>query len=403
MITVEYQCADGTPFPVRFASADDAAAMWRTDREHARDPRTPLGEALERLGVPGSERAYAEAGMPMPPTWRPGPDANGFAYYSPAPMPAEDREQMARATRALIEEHGSSEAIWRRFCLPRVVDAVDRLNRAGDGEPFAALAEAQAYGQQMTMIAAIANSNDLDLLDGACREVCGDDARMVAYELAQGHPNSTLRADEELWRLGRRLRSSPELVAALAAGDPAREMDRLRGEGHAGDFFAALDAFLGEFGQRAEVWDIGAPTWNDRRAGFWHQLRAVSADGVASPEEARAAAAQRRDVLAADVASRFTDPEARARFDRRRARIATYVDVREDRAHWQLVLVGSLRDAVLRRGARLVGRRLLADREDVLFVTPEEIAAGGPLRALVAERRAAHAGWMRRVPPLTIG
>src|SRR5688572_15976948 len=91
----EYRCADGTPFPVTFPDEAHAAQTWQQEREHYRGRLSPLAEALGRIGTDGMEAAYAEVDFAPPPAFRAvGPDANGFAYYSTAPMTDEDLGQM---------------------------------------------------------------------------------------------------------------------------------------------------------------------------------------------------------------------------------------------------------------------------------------------------------------------
>ena len=408
MIDVEYRCEDGRPFSVRFRSAEDAASSWRIEREHGRDPRTPLGDALERLGVDGGRRAYEEVGLLLPPAFDQTPEANGFAYYPDAPMPPEFLSATVEGCARLLDEHGSALAIWRDRCLPRTQAACRDLDDAGPDVPLAELAQLQAYGLQMTMIPAFVCGNDLSLLAAAVGDLYGAEATLVAHELAQGHDtNVTLQADQRLWELGQVARSDPAVLAALREDDVPVAMAARRSSGTSPGFFDAVDRFLREDGRRAEGWDIACPTWDEQREGFWAQVAQMAGEHVPPPSDAIVAAAARRDALVAEISSRLAHDEvALGRFERRLARIEPYVLVREERAQWQVTLTGRLRHAVLRRGAALVERGRLDAADDVLFLVPEELgspAGGGDLRAVVAERRASHAAWCAAAPPQTIG
>jgi pyruvate,water dikinase len=257
----------------------------------------------------------------------------------------------------------------------------------------------------MTMIPAYVCGNDLTLLTGSIEALFGESAAFVANELTQGFENETLRADQRLWELGRIAAADDEVRRALGAGDPPGAMAALRAAGRAPGFFAGVDAFLEEYGFRAEGWDIACPTWDEQRDGFWRQLAHAAADTTPAPRDAVAAAAARRRALVADIEQRLAADEAElARFRRRLARVEPYVAVREDRARWQVGILGALRRAALRRGQALVEGGLLGEAEDALFLVPSEIeAGGGDLRALVAARRAAHEAKCRLEPPRVVG
>jgi phosphohistidine swiveling domain-containing protein len=405
MTTIEYVCDDGTPFPVEFERPEDVGARWRLEREHARDPFTPMGEAMGRLGFPGGRRAYGEAGLPFPSGFRAGPRAFGFAYFAEEFLSPDDLAAMFAGCSALVQTHGSALGVWHELCMPRSQEAVAFLDRADGSVPLSKLAEEQHYGQQMTMIPAFVGGNDMQLLSAACQDLFGAQAELVANELAQGYDNETIRADQELWLVGRLALDHAEVISALHGLDPVTAMSELRRAGRDGAFFDALDAFLGEFGARAEAWDIACPTWSEQRAGLWAQLGQMASADAPEPFAALRRAAERRMALAADITAKLShDPDKRDRFQRRYERAAPYVAVREERAHWQLALTGALRGAVLRRGATLRDRGAIERADDVFYLQPEEVeGVAADLRAAVSERRAAHEHWKTCAPPMAIG
>jgi phosphohistidine swiveling domain-containing protein len=405
VIEREYLCEDGTVLPVRFADEIQAATTFRLDRAHGRDPRTPLGDALDRAGVEGGRRAYEEVGLSLAPSWEVGPEAQGFPYFSEAPMAPDFLTMMMEGCGKLVAQHGSALGIWHDYCLPRSKAAWAELEAADDRAPLPALAEVQAYGFQMTMIPALVCGNDLNLLSAAVQPLFGDEAVLIAHELAQGFDNPTLQADQRLWELGRVALADEAVVDALAADDVVAAMRARRAGGGSTGFFSAVDAFLDEFGLRAEGWDLACPTWREQRAGFWAQVAQLASPDASEPAVATAEAAARRRALVDEITSRLAGDEAAlGRFQRRLARIEPYVLVREERALWQVALMGALRSASLRQGERLVREGRLDVAEDVLYLTPDEIAStSSELRASAADRRVAHARWCAVVPPIVIG
>ncbi len=402
-IEIEYECADGTPLLARFKDAEQTAKRWRIEREHNPDPLTTLTRGLGRLGKPGGRRVYSEMDVPVPAMFDDGPDVDRFNYVSEDPVDPASMGEFVTAIGRLVTEHGSALALWHDYCLPRTKDAVAFLDSAGPETTLAATAEMHDYGIQMTMLPAFVCFNDHSLLAAACADVAGEEAPFVAYELTQGYENCTLGADQGLFELGRQVLASNALSAALHSDNPARAMQELRNAGTEPEFFEALDAFLVEFGRRAETWDIAFPTWDEQQNGFWRQLAQMASPDTPAPAEALERAAQRRESLAAEIAAQLDD-DKRARFGRRYERIQHYVAIREERALWQLILVGALRSFALRKGGRLREQGLIDDDADVLHLTPDEIESStGDLRTLVAERRAEHDGWRTKVPPQVIG
>lgn len=404
MVTVEYRCADGTPFPVEFASEEDAALTWALEREHSKDPATPLAVAFSRLGEPGRVRAYEDAGLRMPSAFRDGPTPFGFNYFGQEPMSPEDMAAAVEGSRRLMEKYGSGDAIWAEYCLPRTKAGCEFLQTADVSTPVARLAEENAYAFHQTMVAMFVTGNDLQLLAKTCNEALGEETPLVAFELTQGYDNETVRADQALWELGRLAMGSPRLADALSAADTPAAMAALRASGDEPGFFAAVDVFLDRYGWRAEDWMLSSPTWREQRGGFWAQIRQMASLDAEAPAATVAKAAARREAVAADIGQRLAQDEAkRAQFRRRLARAAAYVAIREERALWQLITTGSTRHALLRRGEHLVAAGRLTDAEEVFYVLPEEIEGNGDLGTIAAERRAEYERWKGVLPPLVIG
>ncbi len=368
---MEYACADGSPFPVTFADAGDPDLRWVLDREHAPSAMSPLADAVRRAGRGGTWRAYAEVGLEPPSMLvREPPLANGYDYVVDHWLIEAEREPLERALAQLAERHGGSLGVWLRHSLPPVRDACEWLEVAPASTSFAALAERLTYAWSHTGIVGLVARRDLDAVAESCRPLDGEQSTIIAHRLAQGSENDTLSADEAL--------------AAVAGG-------------------RVLDGYLAAFGSRATAWSIDHPTLRERPDLVDAQLRALQRS-VRDPGSVRAEAVDRRRRLAEDVRARLPDQEQRYRFERRLARLGSFVPIREARARWQLVAVGALRRAVLARGRVLVDRGVLETADDVRFLNPEEYDdPSGEIGEAVEHRRADHRRWTAVTPPAGLG
>ena len=380
MVRVEYACLDGSPFPVVFADRGDLGLRWVVDREHAPTAMTPLADAVRRVGRLGGELAYAESGLPMPSTLaREPPQANGYDYYVDDWLPEADRDDFERGMRALADRHGGTRGVWLGHSLPRVQKAYTWLLAAPLDTPFRALAERRAYVWSHTAVAGVAARRDLRAVAASCEAIVGDRATLIAYELAQGSENETISADVALWQVAR---TEPDSPAA----------------------HTALERFLATYGTRATSWSIDHPTSLERPELLDAQLRLLRRHPHHDFNAVQPEAADRRRRLAADIGDRLDDRDERARFERRLARLESFVPIREARARWQLMASGALRRAVRARGRVLAEKGAIDEIDDVFFLTPDEYdEPAGDLGEAVAARRVDNERWTTVTPPIVIG
>jgi phosphohistidine swiveling domain-containing protein len=377
---VVYTCSDGTPFPVTFAEPDDVHMRWMLDREHAPEAQSPLADAAHREGTGGTRRAYEDCGANVPSTLaRPLPQANGFHYVIDNPIPANEVGGFVQRFQQLVHDHGDALGVWERHCLPRIEQACDWLRQAPAHTSFRELAERRSYVFSMSGVAGVIARYDLEAVAASLAPHYGQRASLLAYELAQGSPNTTLDADAALAH-----------VTALPSGssEEARE----------------LRQFLDKYGGRATSWPLDHPTLDEQPELVEAQLRLLRRnrdhDIAAVPDAAEA----RRHALADEVRSHLHDTDDRARFDRRLTRLASFVPIREGRAHWQLMASGLMRHAAQRRGRQLVDRGIIDEVANVFYVTPDEYdAPDRDLRSDVARRREEHNRWQDCHPPARIG
>lgn len=226
--------------------------------------------------------------------------------------------------------------------------------------------------------------------------------------------NSTTQMDLELGDLADLARSSPTLVAALAAEDPATALAAARGRPGTEAFFAGWAEFLARYGHRAagEI-DVALPRWREAPglllrtlAGILQQPpgahRALHEAARARAEEARAR------VLAA--AGEGPLGGLRRRLVRRAVdHVRTIGALREHHKAAMMLLFDMLRRAALEVGAELVRRGELAAADDVwmlsldaLVEAAERAERGAPpasLRLVVATQRRALERYATWSPP----
>lgn len=161
-----------------------------------------------------------------------------------------------------------------------------------------------------------------------------------------------------------------------------------------------LDRFLQEFGHRGVYeMELMNPRWSEDPAYPLAILRSYVTKGLPSTDPAAAAAAKRQAAEAeAARAFRFSPAYPLYRFLLRKSREA--MRLRESAKSALVRLVRPARLTALAIGRRLAGRGLLAQPEDLFFLTGDEIASllsaqwdGKGIPAILAQRREQRAAW----------
>ncbi|MEV0593538.1 PEP/pyruvate-binding domain-containing protein [Nonomuraea cavernae] len=212
--------------------------------------------------------------------------------------------------------------------------------------------------------------------------------------------NPTTEMDLELWALAGQVEPEP------FRRHPAGELVRLY---HAGELppkaQQGIARFLETYGHRgvAEI-DLGLPRWSDDPAHLLgvlaNYLRMDDAGDLAPDALFARGAAEAKAATAAIVARARSRGRLRGtvtRFALRRTR--AYAGLRELPKFYLVQVLAGLRRSLLAVGEHLAATGVLGSAGDVFFLTVEEARAalaGGDLRALVTERRAAYERETRR-------
>lgn len=221
--------------------------------------------------------------------------------------------------------------------------------------------------------------------------------------LTSGLPDSLTHAENvDLWELAQSARTSPEVVAALLAG----EFESLPGRSGGKQFLERVDAFRRKRPHRGcSDRDIYQSRWGDDRGSLLKQAALMLGLGdAANPGIAHARTAARRKQVEADVLAKVD----KGLFGSLKRRIfewvlrstQRYVMHRDNQRHTFEPYFFELRCAYRAIGARFVAQGLLTQPDDVFFLGKNEIYAcidgklpGVHLRTRAAWRRE----WWHRV------
>jgi phosphohistidine swiveling domain-containing protein len=396
-------CPDGTELPIEWVYPEAPQYEWVLEREHWPGPLTPMERWVWLNGAPGGDRTWQEAGLEPPPVFYRFQLLGPFLYANATEPPPERIAAMAPGYMAAGEKYGGAWGMWSQNCEPRIAAACDRLGAMDAGADLREAAELLFYGFHQTFTCLGLLFLPGLRLNALLNEAHVADPELTSHELTQGGENATQRIDGEVWELAEMARRSPAVRAIIERGVEGA-LPALRAEPRAATFVAAFDDLMRRHGRRSQGWSLSLATWAERPEAALALVRAqISRDRV-SPEELRARSARRRR----DAMERALAAIAVEKHDELRAILAQldgYVPVREDRAYWQLVIIGSMRGLLLRVGAALVSAGRIDRADDILFLTPDEIGRDGAadLRALVAAERAAWKRWHAFEPPAVIG
>ncbi len=375
-------------FTVEWPDPSMAQAPWVGDRMHFPGPTAQLAQRV--VG------AFQEQILSAPTVF-----ANGYEFSLPPTIPDPPAEVLSGGLRVWHEEYSPRiRAFCRRvratdfdgMTLPELAAEMDRLVAdAMDSLWLTMVVIKQFMGPTFALLRFL-------------EDELGEDGPMLSGTLLQGSRNATAASGSAIATLVDLAAASPGLAAALRSGSH-HDLAGLPG-GPA--FVAELERFLDEYGWRAETWgSMHVPTWaEDPRAVLNLVVRYLD-DPESGPAAQVRRAAEQQAAAVAEVESRLPGEKLAAFRNLLRA-TADHVAVSEDRARWQLSIVGVMRRPSLALGRKLAAIAALDRPEDVFHLTWDEAmraaAAPGPAVAAVArEGRLQFQRWERLAPPPFLG
>jgi len=396
------QFPDGSTHPIEWVYPDAPACEWVLEREHWPEPLTPMDLWIWHNGTAGGDRAWDELGLIAPEPFYRFQTAGPFLFFRATPPSPERMAVLAPPIMKVAQEYGSGYGLWKNFCERRIIQACEDIAMSTSPGDIRDVAETLFYGFHQTFTCLSLLFLPSMQLDAMLKEYGVEDAELTSYELTQGDENATQDVDAEIWSLAELARSIPSVASALGPGGHA-SLDELRRDPPAAPFVREFDALIERHARRSQGWMLTLETWGERPEAALALVRAQIAAEHTSPDELRerSAAARKR---AMDRALAAIPAERHDEFRRILARLERYVNVREGRAYWQLVIVGTMRGYLLRVGDQLVKDGRIDRADDVYFLTPDDfLGDASDLRGKVASARAEWERWRTIDPPAVIG
>ena len=298
-----------------------------------------------------------------------------------------DEDPQARAERyrhnvdALLPVLGER---WEKEWLPNIIETVSRRIR----QDYGAMSDADLlrtwdemyeevkdrwYIHGLLLYGFFAAGQFADLY----KEVTGADDEKLGYEALQGFETMATRSARGLWKLSRNVRANPELQRIFEGSNPEDIMSQLDSSQAGRAFMSELDAYLDEFGWRADsVYELTHPAWReDPRIAINAIQGYLAIEDDHGPDSQLQSAIRRREELLADARAKIGNDSARLqKFNATYDSTRCFTPMVEDHNHW-IDQMGdiSMRYPALELGRRCVARGTLANAEDIFHLERAEI------------------------------
>ncbi len=404
-----------TSFPVAWRDPADAGLTWFRDPMHFPAPVTPLTSAFLRECLEPGVAAACEAMVSPLATLR-HTAFNGWVYNSPvlAVPPGELGARMEQHMPVMGDHMDDLRRRWDTEYLPavrRLTDEIESLDFSGDADSARAaldrLVEIEIEIWRIHFLVVFPKLAAGERFSGIYTQVTGTTEEMEPYRCLQGIPNKSLEADRALWDLAQEARRTPAVAQALADGTPGAALDALDHSPEGRAWRERFEAFLAEYGHRAQALELAAPTWIEEPSFAVENLRRYLAAEAADPEGQRAAHLAEAEALVDAARARIGDDAGlRAAFDHALETARAAWPLEEDHAFHidQRSLAGATRRAFQRLAVDLVGRGRLGATDDVWYLDLDALrdgVAGADLTARAQAGRRAHAeDSLLEAPPL---
>ncbi|MGE3139856.1 MAG: hypothetical protein AB7O53_10375, partial [Thermoleophilia bacterium] len=373
-------------FPVAWSDPADAALTWARDPMHFPAPVTPLSaDFLIRCLEPGTAIACETLVSPIA-TLRQAA-FNSWIYICPVPAVAPEAmgERIAAHMPVMGDHMDNLGRRWHEEYVPalvRLTEEIDALDFSGDGPSATAaldrLLEISIEIWRLHFLTVFPKLAAGERFSDIYVQVTGTTEEMEPYRCLQGIPNKSLETDRALWDLAGEARAVPAVAEALAAGPAADALDALDRSPEGREWRERFEAFLTEYGNRAQELELAAPTWIEEPSFAIENLRRYLSADTADPEGQRARLQAEAETLLAGARARITDPGLSVAFENALAAARAAWPLEEDHSYYidQRSFAGATRRAVKRAATALAGAGRLADVDDVWFLDFPALRAG---------------------------
>src|SRR5690606_6660015 len=169
------------------------------------------------------------------------------------------------------------------------------------------------------------------------QEVMETDDQKLGYEALQGFETLALQSSRGLWNLSRTARNNPELRRAFDTLQGPELHAELQKSEAGRAFLKDLDAYLDEFGWRADsVYELTRPSWREDPSIALNAIQGyLSIEDDHSPDRQYESAVRRREELLAAARQKLAnDPERLAKFNQAYESAKSFTPIVEDHNHW---------------------------------------------------------------------
>ena len=407
-------------FPIRWPDPGMESLHWTWDQMHHPHPKTPLSATFEATAFSeGSSRGFQALSIPLNDRTF---IANGYWYgamefmeetetFPPPWWPQVEQEFMRRLP--------GLRQTWEEEYLPEVQAMNQRLrdfDYAGASMP--ALLDfidethsqrARAWDIHMQVVIPVMGA--ANRFAEVYEQLLGKPDGNEPYLMLQGFDNLTVESGAALWRLSRRALAEPAIARLIADTPVERLPEELPRSPEGSAFWEEFQRYLDQYGWRSDAFELADPAWVEDPTIPLNTLQdLLQAPDDADPARQAGLAREERERLVGEAMERLDGQEGKPIFEMLLGVAQQYLPIQENHNFY----IDQMNTVLLRRPFLDLGRRLaeggtLAQRDDIFFITHDELAevatkpAARDWAALVSERRAERERWAAVVPPRELG
>lgn len=408
-------------FPVVWENPAEADQSWFFDMVHFPYPVTPLDfSILVKSMETGINRAAQTYEMGFQDTFR---HINSYVYDSavvemgtPDAMAAQARRSQQKLDAAVVDLGRR----WQDEWLPEIKDHMAYWEGYNSGQASASsllehLDETVKRHQRLWEIHFLLFYPMMIALSGfeeMYRDLFSDAGQFDAYELLGGFKNKTVESNQALWQLSRRALASPIVRQTLAENAAEAAPARLAESAEGQAFLAELNRYLQEYGRRGDRLSLAVASWLEEPMPAIKNLQdyIIHSDRDSATEMEEAIARREQRIAQAREALEAYPQPVVAQFESLLKAAQVGYRLSEDHNFW-IDSMGThyVRQVCLEFGRRLAEAGVIDARDDIFYLTVEELSAVSGIssspafQTKVDERRATEAKFGARTPPPFLG
>ncbi len=369
-------------FPVEWGSNEEQL-FWEIDRVHFMGPIPLLCQDFAVLLNDGFAQAAEDFAMPI--RWKK-KFIHNFDYT--AVVPAVPLEDMEAQTMRSMEKFGPGmfeiQQKWEQTFLPEVKEKLKFWEsfdlKAADMpallDHFNTTASHYVRLWHIHFAAVFPLYFTISQFDEFYTDLFGKENALKVYHLLQGFDNKTLEADRTLWTLSQKALANPELKNLFETKTPSDIIKALKNNEMDQEFSKDFDAFMEEYGQRANGWVLHEISWVEDPTPAIQTLKEYVQEPPADPIEEMKVLVEERDKLIAETreAIQSYPQPVKDEFEAMlpAAQFATVLS--EDHGYWiDFRSNYKIRSVIMELGRRFCEAGLLDSPQDIFHVSLDQI------------------------------